>query len=48
MKRRNDENEITHRSMMEEYILYYRGKVFGGLEGIALRAVFLPLTANLN
>ena len=24
-------NEITHRSMMGEYILYYRGKVFGGI-----------------
>ena len=24
-------NEITHRSMIGEYILYYRGKVFGGI-----------------
>ena len=24
-------NEITHRSMMGEYILYYRGKAFGGI-----------------
>lgn len=24
-------NEITHRSMMGEFILYYRGKVFGGI-----------------
>ena len=24
-------NAITHRSMMGEYILYYRGKVFGGI-----------------
>ena len=24
-------NEITHRSMMGEYIMYYRGKVFGGI-----------------
>ena len=24
-------NEITHRAMMGEYILYYRGKVFGGI-----------------
>ena len=24
-------NEITHRSMMGEYILDYRGKVFGGI-----------------
>ena len=24
-------NEITHRSMMGEYILYYRDKVFGGI-----------------
>ena len=24
-------NEITHSSMMGEYILYYRGKVFGGI-----------------
>ena len=24
-------NEITHRSMMGEYVLYYRGRVFGGI-----------------
>ncbi|WP_022765967.1 TfoX/Sxy family protein [Butyrivibrio sp. XPD2006] len=24
-------DDITHRSMMGEYILYYRGKVFGGI-----------------
>ncbi len=24
-------NDITYRSMMGEYILYYRGKVFGGI-----------------
>lgn len=24
-------DEITHRAMMGEYILYYRGKVFGGI-----------------
>ncbi len=23
--------EITHRAMMGEYVLYYRGKVFGGI-----------------
>ena len=24
-------NDITHRAMMGEYVLYYRGKVFGGI-----------------
>ena len=24
-------NEITYRAMMGEYVLYYRGKVFGGI-----------------
>ena len=24
-------DEITSRAMMEEYVLYYRGKVFGGI-----------------
>ena len=24
-------NEITHRSMMGEYLLYYRGRLFGGI-----------------
>ncbi|WP_036609997.1 TfoX/Sxy family protein [Oribacterium sp. P6A1] len=24
-------NDITHRTMMGEYVLYYRGKVFGGI-----------------
>ena len=24
-------NEITHRAMMGEYVLYYRGRVFGGI-----------------
>ena len=24
-------DEITYRSMMGEYILYYRGKIFGGI-----------------
>ena len=24
-------DEITHRAMMGEYVLYYRGKVFGGI-----------------
>ena len=24
-------NDITHRVMMGEYVLYYRGKVFGGI-----------------
>ena len=23
--------DITHRAMMSEYVLYYRGKVFGGI-----------------
>ncbi len=31
-------NEITHRSMMGEYILYYRGKVFGGSFGAGVIA----------
>lgn len=24
-------NEISYRAMMSEYVLYYRGKVFGGI-----------------
>ena len=26
-----DTDDITHRKMMGEYVLYYRGKVFGGI-----------------
>ena len=27
----SDLEDITHRAMMGEYILYYRGKIFGGV-----------------
>jgi TfoX/Sxy family transcriptional regulator of competence genes len=27
----SDLEDITHRAMMGEYILYYRGKIFGGI-----------------
>ena len=27
----SEAGEISHRSMMGEYVLYYRGKVFGGV-----------------
>ena len=39
--------EITYRAMMGEYILYYRGKVMGGIYDDRLLVKLLPSTLRL-
>lgn len=38
---------ITHRAMMGEYILYYRGKIFGGIYDDRLLVKTVPATVRL-
>ena len=40
-------NEITHRSMMGEYILYYRGRIFGGIYDDRLLVKPVPTAVKL-
>ena len=39
--------EITHRAMMGEYILYYRGKVFGGIYDDRLLVKPVPVAVKM-
>ena len=39
--------EITHRAMMGEYILYYRGKIFGGIYDNRLLVKPVPMALRL-
>ena len=39
--------EITHRAMMGEYILYYRGKIFGGIYDDRLLVKPVPMALRL-
>ena len=38
---------ITHRAMMGEYILYYRGKIFGGIYDDRLLVKIVPAAVRL-
>lgn len=38
---------ITHRAMMGEYILYYRGKIFGGIYDDRLLVKTVPAAVRL-
>ena len=38
---------ITHRTMMGEYILYYRGRIFGGIYGDRLLVKPVPAAVKL-
>ena len=40
-------DEISYRAMMGEYILYYRGKVFGGIYDDRLLVKPVPAAADL-
>ncbi len=40
-------NEISHRAMMGEYILYYRGRVFGGIYDDRLLVKPVPAAVKL-
>ena len=39
--------EITHRAMMGEYILYYRGRIFGGVYDDRLLVKPVPMALRL-
>ena len=39
--------EITHRAMMGEYILYYRGRIFGGVYDDRLLVKLVPMALRL-
>ena len=39
--------EITHRAMMGEYILYYRGRIFGGIYDDRLLVKPVPMALRL-
>jgi len=43
----SDLNEVSSRAMMGEYILYYRGKVFGGIYDDRLLVKPVPVAAKL-
>lgn len=40
-------DEISHRAMMGEYILYYRGRVFGGIYDDRLLVKSVPAAVKL-
>ncbi len=40
-------DEISHRAMMGEYILYYRGRVFGGIYDDRLLVKPVPVAVKL-
>ncbi len=43
----SDLNEISYRAMMGEYILYYRGRVFGGIYDDRLLVKPVPTAVKL-
>ena len=47
MEQLSELDEISYRAMMGEYILYYRGKVFGGIYDDRLMVKHVPVAIKL-